>query len=329
MSAPRVSVLMTACNREAYIGAAIESTLRQTFTDFELLIVDDRSTDGTLEIVRSYERCDGRVRVVANERNLGQFPNRNFAATLARGEFVKFHDSDDLMYPHCLEVMVSMMRAEPRASFGLSRGVAWPGGACPMLLTPRMAYQREYFGGGLFMCGPAGAIFRAEAFGRLGGFVDVGVPSDLMFWIRACRTEHILLLPADLFWYRVHPSQEMQSAAGRRQYARAAGWMWEALDAPDCPLTDDERQQAKRNRAYHLAKRTMQDARRGDWQFAIERLRYSGMSPSDWAKYVRPPRRDQFAGTPFAADGDFVTPPWATSGTSAPSAGASKAVKTS
>jgi hypothetical protein len=193
-----------------------------------------------------------------------------------------------------------------------------------MLLTPRMAYQREYLGGGLFMCGPAGAIFRTEAFRRLGGFVDVGVPSDLMFWIRACRTEHVLLLPADLFWYRLHPSQEMQSAAGRRQYARTAAWMWDALDAPECPLTGAEREQAKRNRAYHLAKRTLQAARHGDWLFAIERLRHSGMSLSDWMKYLRSPRRDQLAGTPFASDGDFATSSWVTSATPA---GESKKVR--
>jgi hypothetical protein len=315
MSSPAVSVVMTAFNREAYIGGAIESVLQQTFGDFELVIVDDCSTDGTVDVARSYERRDSRVRVSINAQNLGDYGNRNHAAALARAPFFKYHDSDDLMYPHCLEVMVSAMRTEPRASFGLSRGVAWPGGACPMLLTPRMAYQREYFGGGLFMCGPAGAIFRTDAFRRLGGFVDVGVPSDLIFWIRACRTEHVLLLPADLFWYRVHPAQEMQSATGRRQYARAAGWMWEALDAPECPLTAVEREQAKRNRAYHLAKRTLQAMRHGDWQFAIERLRYSCISLSDWMKYLRPPRRDQLAGTPFAADGDFMTPGWVASAT--------------
>ncbi len=311
MTRPAVSVLMTSFNREAYIAPALESVLRQTFDDFELLVVDDQSTDRTVEIARAYERSDRRVRVLVNDRNLGQFPNRNHAATLARGEFLKFHDSDDLMYPHCLAVMVSMMRSEPTASFGLSQGVAWPGGPCPMLLTPRMAYQREYFGDGVFMCGPAGAIFRADAFRRLGGFDDVGVPSDLWFWIRACRTEPVLLLPADLFWYRVHATQEMQSPVARGQYARTAGWMWDALDAPDCPLSADERRQAKRNRAYHLARRTLQDLRRGRWRFALERLRYSGMSLGDWAVYLRRPRRDANAGTPLAADGDFVTPAWA------------------
>jgi glycosyl transferase family 2 len=308
---PTVSVLMTAYNRAAYIGSSIESVLAQTRADFELIIVDDCSTDGTREIAREYERLDSRIRLVVNERNLGDYANRNHAATLARAPMFKYHDSDDLMYPHCLDVMVTMLSSEPRAGFGLSRGGPWAGGACPMLLTPRMAYQREFFGEGLFMCGPAGALFRTETFRRLGGFVDVGAPSDLYFWLRACAVENVLLLPADLFWYRLHPSQEMQSDAGRRQYARATGWMWDALHAPECPLTAEERQQAKRNRAYHLAKRTLQDARRGHWQFAWQRLRFSGISVADWLRYLRRPRRDALAGTPLTADGEFLTPAWA------------------
>ena len=148
------------------------------------------------------------------------------------------------MYPHCLAVMVPMLLSEPRAGFGLSTGTLWPGGPCPMLLTPRMAYQREFLGAGLFMCGPSGAIFRTDVFRRLGGFVDEGAPSDHLFWMRACTTVNVLLLPADLFWYRVHPQQEFQSAAGAQQYARVAGWLWRALDAPECPLTPEEREQA-------------------------------------------------------------------------------------
>jgi glycosyltransferase involved in cell wall biosynthesis len=312
MTRPTVSVLMTSYNRAAFIAASIESVLRQTLTDFELLIVDDCSTDGTLDIVRGYERQDQRIRLVVNERNLGQFGNRNHAAELARGALLKFHDSDDLMYPHCLDVMVSMLKSEPRAGFGLSSGGTWPGGPCPMLLTPRMAYQREFFGGGIFMCGPAGAIFRAEVFRALGGFADVGVPSDHVFWMRACTTENVLLLPGDLFWYRLHPHQEFQSETGQRQYARVPGWIWQALHAPDCPLTADEREQAKRNRAYHLARRTLQDIRRGRWRIAAERLRRSAMTAGDWLRYLRPPSRNPFAGTPTGADGEFVMPSWVT-----------------
>lgn len=307
---PKVSVLMTAYNRAPYIGSSIESVLAQTYGDFELIIVDDCSTDGTLDIARQYERLDARTRVVVNERNLGDYGNRNHAASFVRTPLFKYHDSDDLMYPHCLQVMVSMMEAEPRAGFGLSVGAAWSGGPCPMLLAPRMAYQREFFGEGLFQSGPAGAIFRTDMFRQLGGFVDEGAASDHLFWMRACTMVNVLLLPADLFWYRMHPSQEFQSARAQRQYAKMAGWIWQALQSPACPLTPAEREQAKRNRAYHLAKRTMQDIRRGRWRFATERLRHSTLTFTDWLRYLRPPRRNHLAGTPVGPDGDFLTPSW-------------------
>ena len=139
-----------------------------------------------------------------------------------------------------------------------------------MLLTPRMAYQREFFGEGLFFCGPAGALFRAEVFRALGGFSDEGVASDHLFWMRACKTASVLLMPADLFWYRLHPAQEFQSAKGQREYARVPGLVWRALQEPDCPLTPDEREQAKRNRAYHVARRTFEDLRRGRCRLRVE-----------------------------------------------------------
>jgi len=308
MSVPLVSVLLTSYNRERYIATSIESVLTQTFGDFELLVTDNCSTDGSADIARSYERLDTRVRVVVNERNLGQFGNRNHAAELARAPLLKYHDSDDLMYRHCLEVMVSMLMSEPRAGFGLSCGWCWPGGPCPMLLTPRMAYQREFLGGGLFMCGPSGAIFRTGVFRELGGFVDHGAPSDHLFWLRACARINVLLLPADLFWYRQHPSQEFQSARAQREYALVFGASCQALNVRDCPLTPEEREQAKRNRVYHLAKRTAQDLRRARWTTVHTRLRTSGLSLRDWLTYLRPPRRDALAGTPVDANGEYVIP---------------------
>jgi len=320
VTTPIVSVLMTAYNRASFIAPAIESVLAQTFADFELVIVDDCSTDDTPDIARRYARLDSRVRVLINERNLGDYGNRNHAAALGRGQFLKFHDSDDMMYPHCLEVMVSMLRAEPMAGFGLSSGHAWPGGPCPMLLTPRMAYEREFFGGGLFMCGPGGAIFRTEAFSSLGGFPLLGPHSDVLMWLHACKTTSCVLMPADLFWYRVHSGQHLQTEAGQRDALPLFHAFWEALDAADCPLTADEREQAKRNATYKLAGKVLQDLRRRRWSLAVERIRASSMRLKDWLRYLRPPRRNQFAGTPLRADGEFVTPPRLT-----PGAGAHKA----
>jgi glycosyltransferase involved in cell wall biosynthesis len=297
-SKPLVSVLVTAYNRERFIADAIESVLSQTFRDFELLVVDDHSSDGTVQIARAFERHDRRVRVVVNARNLGQFANRNHSAGLALGSFLKYHDSDDVMYPHCLETMVSMLQAYPDAAFGLSNGVAWPGGPCPMLLTPRMAYQREYLGQGLFMCGPSGALFRAEAFRRLGGFEDVGVPSDYVFWVRACRQVSVVLFPADLFWYREHSGQELRSQRAEREYLQVTRIAWDALGESDCPLSPDERDQARRNTLYALFKMVYADCRGRQFVRAARRLQESGVSVGEWIRWLRPSRRDAFAGSP-------------------------------
>src|ERR1700710_1673857 len=106
MSPPLVSVLLTAWNREKYVGEAIERVLATTFTDFELIIVDDASTDGTVDIIRQYAEKDKRIRFYVNEKNIGDYPNRNKVASYATGKYLKYTDSDDVLYAHALQVLV-------------------------------------------------------------------------------------------------------------------------------------------------------------------------------------------------------------------------------
>jgi hypothetical protein len=296
ISRPLVSVLMTAYNREAFLPAAIESVLSQWWSDLELVIVDDCSSDGTLDIARQYERRDNRIRVYVNERNLGDYANRNHAASFARGEFMKFHDSDDVMYPHCLTVMVSALQAQPRAGFGVSRSRAWPGGPVPMFLTPRQAYQREFLGFGMFMCGPSGALFRTDVFRELDGFQECGAPSDTIFWMRACARHPLVLLPADLFYYREHAGQTLRAPDVAREYANVPGHLWRALADPDCPLDDRERAIARRNVAFNTAKSSWLAVRNGDVGLAWHRLAASGITPAEWLRYLKRPRRSVLAG---------------------------------
>jgi len=309
--APAVSVVMTAFNREAYIAEAIESVLVQTYPDFELIVVDDASTDRTVAIAREYEARDPRVRVVVNERNLGDYPNRNRAATLASGRYLKYHDSDDVLYPHCLEIMVRLLDDEPRAGFGLTAGPVWPGGPTPILSTPRMNYQREFLGYGMFMCGPACAMFRTEVFERLGGFpTDAGPHSDYVFWLGACAQHPVVLFPGDLFWYRIHAGQHRWSPTAARDNARMGEFAWRALAAPQCPLQPEERELARRNLAFNIARQVWRDARRAEIALATYRLRHSGLGPADWLRWLRRPRRSGLAGTPLDPRGECVVPAW-------------------
>ena len=308
---PLVSVLMTAYNREEFIADAIESVLAQTFTDWELIIVDDRSRDRTAEIAHRYAARDSRIRVNVNERNLGDYPNRNHAATLAGAEFLKYHDSDDLMYPYCLAVMVALLTAHPQASFALAPGAREsPGGPCPMLLTPRLAYQREYLGLGMFFVGPACALFRTENFRRLGGFPELGPHSDGAFWLKACKTENVLLTPGNLFWYRVHAGQHLQTPGAALDRAVAASRSWEALNSPECPLEIGDLELAKRNYAWHMGRIILRYLRTGQLNYAAAYWRHAGLALGDWLRYFRRQRRDVFAGTPRDASGQFIVPDW-------------------
>ncbi len=297
---PAVSVLLTAYNREQYIAESIESVLAQTFDDFELIIVDDASSDRTAAIIESYARADSRIRMVVNDRNLGDYPNRSKAAGLARGRFLKYHDSDDVMYRHCLMAMVEPLDGEPRAAFALSGSHHWPGGPCPMLLTPALAYEREFLGSGLFHLGPSSALFRAEAFRALGAFPDRGVASDYLFWLDACALVSVLLVPNDLFYYRVHVSQELASPASQDCYARASAYAWMRLHASDCPLTGAALEQAKRNFLFTQLRGAFRLARGGRVRPALSVLRHAGAGPIDWIRYLRPPHRSAAAGTPRA-----------------------------
>src|SRR3982751_631540 len=116
---PLVSVLMTSYNREKYIGFAIESVMASTYQNWELIVVDDCSTDKTLQIAREYEKKDKRIRVYLNEKNLGDYPNRNKAASYANGKYIKYIDADDAIYYWGLQVEIEMMERFPEAAYGL------------------------------------------------------------------------------------------------------------------------------------------------------------------------------------------------------------------
>ena len=108
---PKVTVFIPAYNREKYIGDAIESVLAQTYTDFEILLIDDGSTDRTVEIMHSY--TDPRLRIIRNEKNLGIPKTRNKGIENARGQYIAMLDSDDRAYPIRLEKQVAFLDRNP------------------------------------------------------------------------------------------------------------------------------------------------------------------------------------------------------------------------
>ena len=299
---PCISVLVTAYNREDYLAEAIESVLAQSLTDFELIVSDDRSTDGTVAIATAYARRDSRIRVSVNQRNLGDYSNRAQVARLARGRYLKYHDSDDVMYRHCLSTMFDLLDAEPRAAFAMSGAGGWPGAPCPMLLTPRLSYEREFLGAGLFHQGPASALFRSEAFRALGGFPEIMHAGDFLFWLRACATVNVLLVPGDLFYYRTHPAQEIAKPTNEIAQVRASAEAWRMLNSPACPLSGETLEQAKRNFVFSQARGIFRHLKARRFGRAAAFVRNIGLGPAQWAAHLRRPQRRADAGTPRSGE---------------------------
>jgi glycosyltransferase involved in cell wall biosynthesis len=110
VTAPLVSVCVPTFNGEKYLRLALDSIQEQTFKDYEVVVVDDESSDRTVEIARAYAVADERFRIVQNPQRLGLVANWNRCVELARGEWIKFVFQDDLILPACIEKLLDACR---------------------------------------------------------------------------------------------------------------------------------------------------------------------------------------------------------------------------
>lgn len=247
---PLVSVLMTAYNREKYLGFAIESVLASSYQNWELIIVDDRSKDRTMEIAAGYAEQDARIRVYRNETNLGDYPNRNQAAAYARGKYLKYVDADDYLYPWGLDILVGLMEKFPEAGWGFCSLIQIPDKPYPFLLTGREAYQYHYGGYEIFNKAPLSVIFRKDAFDAVGGFSGIRMAGDFEMWHRMALRFPVLLMPDGMVWYREHAEQEVKS---HRQFLPAyEGIRLKYLTHPECPLPSGSSEKIIRERKRDL-----------------------------------------------------------------------------
>ncbi|HXB06407.1 MAG TPA: glycosyltransferase family 2 protein [Puia sp.] len=238
-SAPLVSVLMTSYNREKYISEAIDSVLCSSYRNFELIIVDDGSKDRTMEIVRQYADKDQRVKVYRNEKNLGDYPNRNKAASYAKGKYIKYLDADDIIYYYGLEIIINYMERFPDAGFGLA-SFASDEKPFPILLSPKEAYIENFQIYSHFDRAPGSSIINLEAFNKVGGFSGKRMVGDYEFWFKIARYYNMVKYPYDFYWSRSHGEQESKSSYAQNYPKLKKQIREDALNHVDCPLNEEE-----------------------------------------------------------------------------------------
>jgi glycosyltransferase involved in cell wall biosynthesis len=232
-----VSVLMTAYNREKYIEEAIQSVLASSYTNFEFIIVDDCSTDNTVSIMQLYAKQDPRIKVYVNSTNLGDYPNRARAVSYATGAYIKFVDSDDLIYPDTLEKMVAAMEKYPEAGMAISQTAIKNNESFPKLIFPETTYKQHFYGDGILSYGPTGTIIKKEIYNKLGGFSNKRYIADSEFWLKLAALHPIIKLEPGLVFWRTHSEQEYYYGINSNAYIETAYKTYiQALQSKDCPL---------------------------------------------------------------------------------------------
>ena len=209
---PTVSVIIPTYNRASMLREAIQSVLDQTYSDFEIIVVDDGSTDDTRKIVNAF--FDKRIRYVFQE-NRGRSNARNHAFALAQGKYIAFLDSDDLFLPGKLEKQVAALEKEPGFGMVYSSAICTDeqGKEIPPFMykatASGMIYRKVAFYIPLTIILPT-VVMRAEVLSQVGGFDEkMERFEDTDMWRRVARRYPILAIREPLCRIRRHSDNEL------------------------------------------------------------------------------------------------------------------------
>lgn len=201
---PTVSVVLPTHNRPGYLKEAIESVLAQTYQDWELLVIDDGSTDETKETVQRYVQQDRRIRYIPQSQQ-GVSVARNTGIRSAAGRYLAFLDDDDLFLPKKLECQVAFLEAHPDTGMVYAYIDLVD---AQLQFLDRQPYTPNWtFSGFISDCFILvhAVLVRTSCFEQLGGFrTDLRIIEDYEMWLRLSRSYQIAFLPECVGWYRKH-----------------------------------------------------------------------------------------------------------------------------
>lgn len=215
-ASPKVSVILPAYNAEKFVAQAVESILAQTFSDFELLLIDDGSVDGTLEIIQRFN--DPRIRVLRNERNLGLVVSLNRGLAESRGEFIARMDADDWSDSQRFSIQVECLEKNHRlgiVSSFFETSTDWQIAKVNLPITDS-EIRHDLLCKSPCFCHPA-VMMRQIAVKQAGGYRREWFPSeDRDLWLRILQNWHGANIPQFLHRMLKH-EQSISSQNFRRQ----------------------------------------------------------------------------------------------------------------
>ena len=207
---PLISVVTAVYNGERYLAEAIESILRQSFTEFEFIIIYDGSVDSSPSILHSYAAKDARVRLVAHE-NRGLTPALNEGIALARGQFIARMDADDIALPERLQMQVAYLQTTPDCVIVGTKVMMMDADGCSLGPLHVHATHAEIdrillLGRGTTLVHPS-VMFRADTVRAIGGYREKFTSvQDLDLYLRLAEKGRLANLPNILLKWRQHPA---------------------------------------------------------------------------------------------------------------------------
>ncbi len=205
---PKITVLLSVFNDEKYISEAIDSILSQTFKDFELLIIDDCSTDGTIDVIQNYK--DPRIRLIVNKKNIDITKSLNKGLKLARGTYIARHDSDDLSTPERLEKQFNFLEDNKDYAAVGSRTEFIDGNCNHIGYWKQEISAEEIFYALSYRCclTSSSMIFNKEIISKIGGYDESSSHAeDYELFYRISRKYKIYVIPEYLIKYRIRENQ--------------------------------------------------------------------------------------------------------------------------
>jgi hypothetical protein len=228
MTEPVLSVLMTVYQGARYLPATLESILTQTFMDFELIAVDDGSSDGTGALLDAAAARDERLIVLHNPLNLGITRSMNRLFPLARGRFVTRHDGDDVSAPERFARQVAFLEAHPAVGMVSAHiDVIGPDDTLQPIEKfisgdDNASIQQTLYD---YNCLCQGSVmFRRECRAAVGLYDEaLELSEDYDFWLRMAEITQVTKLPEALYLYRLHPGSVTRLHYGQQLLRKALG----------------------------------------------------------------------------------------------------------
>jgi len=207
---PKVSICIPSYNCGAFIGKTIQSVLNQTYQDFEIIVVDDCSTDNSEEVIKSFK--DPRIRFSKNEKNLGMVPNTNKALKLAKGEFVGILHSDDCYAPKMIETALKAFSENSEVGFIYSSYVVVDENDKTVTRVKLCGHDKTFRSKEGFKklairnyASPSAVLFRRKCYEAVGPFdEEFPYPNDWNMWLRISLKYDFACLSDYLCYYRMH-----------------------------------------------------------------------------------------------------------------------------